>query len=182
MTKGQRTQTYLHSFFLIKRFNLENGCLQDTRSRVNSMSKQQNVLSRTKDFMAPSIEASNCSSCPLYRVKAVFCLLPRVVMGYKSILGVGMNQRSLWVQACVWDVRGTRLESGPLWVWALAWDIKGRNQNLCRSECESGHSEGVSLSQVLCRSGHTRASECQGSRPETQTFAGPPLSQGPLQE
>ena len=42
-------------------------------------------FSTIRDLMAQRIEASNCFSCPMHHLKAVFCLLPPVVSGYKSI-------------------------------------------------------------------------------------------------
>ena len=58
----------------------------------------------------------------------------------------------------------------------------GLSQDLCRSGHESGTSEEVGLSQVLCRSRHTRVWDHQVRKWESETFAEPTPSQGPLQE
>ena len=71
---------------------LRKGCLQDTWSRVALLPKQQNA----NDLMSQSVEAINCSSCPLYHVKDVFCcLLPPSVLGIKVFGKLKVNDFSI---------------------------------------------------------------------------------------
>lgn len=66
---------------------------------------------------------------------------------------------------------------------ALSSTIKATlSRDLCGSGCETGTSEGIDLSQDLCRSGNTQVWELRGSRSEPETFVGPTPSQGFLHE
>ena len=70
-----------------------------------------------------------------------------------STEGEGQSQRSLWVQAWVWELRENRPEPVPLHDQAWAWNLQewAGPRDLCRYRHQYGTSEKVGLSQDLCR-------------------------------
>lgn len=68
---------------LLKQEAQGSGCLQDSWSSQGGFTvKQQNA----NGLLFQRIEASNCSSCPLYHAKVVCGLLTPVLLGYNSVL------------------------------------------------------------------------------------------------